>query len=62
MRLSCCGRLPVGVSHQTMLPNSPDVEQAIMGPGGVLEGIGEGMLYIDMSTIAPSTSREVYGS
>jgi 2-hydroxy-3-oxopropionate reductase len=45
----------------TMLPDSPDVEQAVMGPGGVLEGIGKGMLYIDMSTIAPSTSRKVYG-
>src|SRR5512143_4003134 len=44
----------------TMLPDSPDVEQAVMGPGGVLEGVGKGMLYVDMSTIAPSTSRKVY--
>jgi len=45
----------------TMLPDSPDVEQAVMGAGGALEGIRQGMLYIDMSTIAPSVSRKVYG-
>jgi 2-hydroxy-3-oxopropionate reductase len=44
----------------TMLPDSPDVEQAVMGADGVLEGVKKGMLYIDMSTIAPSTSRKVY--
>ncbi len=44
----------------TMLPDSPDVEKAVMGTAGVLEGIRQGMLYIDMSTIAPSTSRKVY--
>jgi 2-hydroxy-3-oxopropionate reductase len=44
----------------TMLPDSPDVEQAVMGTAGVLEGMKKGMLYIDMSTIAPSTSRKVY--
>jgi 2-hydroxy-3-oxopropionate reductase len=44
----------------TMLPDSPDVEQAVMGTEGVLEGVKKGMLYIDMSTIAPSTSRKVY--
>ncbi len=44
----------------SMLPDSPDVEKAVMGASGVLEGIRQGMLYIDMSTIAPSTSRKVY--
>lgn len=45
----------------TMLPDSPDVEQVVMAPAGVLEGVRRGMLYIDMSTIAPSTARKIHG-
>ena len=44
----------------TMLPDSPDVEQVVIGSAGILDGIKKGMLYIDMSTIAPSTSRRIY--
>ncbi len=44
----------------TMLPDSPDVEQVVLGPDGVAEGLKSGMLFIDMSTIAPGTSRSVY--
>ncbi len=40
----------------TMLPNSSHVEEAAFGPAGVAEGIGQGALYIDMSTIAPATT------
>jgi 2-hydroxy-3-oxopropionate reductase len=43
----------------TMLPDSPDVETVVLGPGGVLEGISEGALYIDMSTIDPAVSRRI---
>jgi 2-hydroxy-3-oxopropionate reductase len=43
----------------TMLPDSPDVEAVVLGPGGVLEGISEGSLYIDMSTIDPAVSRRI---
>jgi 2-hydroxy-3-oxopropionate reductase len=43
----------------TMLPDSPDVEAVVLGPDGISEGIGEGALYIDMSTIAPATSRKI---
>jgi len=45
----------------TMLPDSPDVEQVVLGPEGVAEGISAGMLFVDMSTIAPGTARKVYG-
>jgi 2-hydroxy-3-oxopropionate reductase len=45
----------------TMLPDSPDVEQVVLGPEGVAEGIRAGMLFVDMSTIAPGTARKVYG-
>ncbi len=44
----------------TMLPDSPEVKLVVFGPGGVIEGISSEMLFIDMSTIAPATSREVY--
>jgi 4-hydroxybutyrate dehydrogenase/sulfolactaldehyde 3-reductase len=40
----------------TMLPNSAHVEEAVFGAAGIAEGIGEGALYIDMSTIAPATT------
>ena len=44
----------------TMLPDSPEVEEVVLGEGGVIEGIKEGSLFIDMSTIAPSTAKSVY--
>ena len=43
----------------TMLPNSGDVEEVILGENGVLEGANEGTTVIDMSTIDPSVSRKV---
>jgi 3-hydroxyisobutyrate dehydrogenase len=43
----------------TMLPDSPDVETAYLGPGGVLEGASPGLVCIDMSTIDPATTRRV---
>jgi 2-hydroxy-3-oxopropionate reductase len=43
----------------TMLPNSPQVKEALLGPGGVIEGIGAGKIVVDMSSIAPAASREV---
>lgn len=46
----------------TMLPDSPDIEEVVWGNEGVLEGIREGALFIDMSTIAPSTARQLYQS
>ena len=43
----------------TMLPDGPEVEQAILGPGGVLEGIRAGSAVIDMSSISPLVSQKV---
>ncbi len=40
----------------TMLPDSPEVEAILKEKDGVLKGIKKGSLFIDMSTIAPSTS------
>ncbi len=43
----------------TMLPNSPHVKAAVMGPNGVLEGTKPGMIIVDMSSIAPLAAKEV---
>ena len=43
----------------TMLPNSPHVKEAILGAGGVVEGIKSGTILVDMSSIAPAASQEV---
>lgn len=43
----------------TMLPNSSDVQDVILGTGGVKEGVQAGSIIIDMSTIDPSVSRKV---
>jgi 2-hydroxy-3-oxopropionate reductase len=40
----------------TCLPDSPDVEQVVLGPNGVLEGAHLGSIIADMSTIAPQVS------
>jgi 3-hydroxyisobutyrate dehydrogenase len=43
----------------TMLPSSPHVEEAVLGPGGVLDGMRHGSVLIDMSTIDPLVSKRV---
>jgi 2-hydroxy-3-oxopropionate reductase len=43
----------------TMLPDGPEVEQAVFGPGGVLEGAKEGTILVDMSSISPTVSQKV---
>lgn len=43
----------------TMLPNSPEVKQVVLGPAGILEGAKAGLIVADMSSIAPLASREV---
>jgi 2-hydroxy-3-oxopropionate reductase len=45
----------------TMLPNSPEVKDAVLGTNGVLEGTKAGTILIDMSSIAPLASQEVAG-
>jgi 2-hydroxy-3-oxopropionate reductase len=43
----------------TMLPNSPEVKAAALGPGGVAEGAKPGTLVVDMSSIDPIVSQEI---
>ncbi len=56
-----CGR-EVGQASEivvTMLPEPQHVDQAILGPDGVAQGLSEGGIVIEMSTIDPGTSRRV---
>lgn len=42
-----------------MVTDSPDVEEVILGPLGVIEGAKPGLVLIDMSTISPYVARRV---
>jgi 2-hydroxy-3-oxopropionate reductase len=58
------GSSPKDVASQTdiiitMLPNSPQVKEVVLGPSGVIEGARKGSVVIDMSSIAPLVSREI---
>lgn len=44
----------------TMLPNSPHVREVILGENGVLEGVVPGSVIVDMSSISPLVSAELY--
>src|SRR5680860_239858 len=50
------GQAAVAIS---MVPDVPEVEEVLLGEGGAVEGLGEGGLAIDMSTIAPTASRSI---
>jgi len=43
----------------TIVPDSPDVEEAMLGPDGVIHGTSPGTAVIEMSTIAPAVGRRV---
>jgi len=43
----------------TMVPNSPQVKEVVMGAGGILEGMQPGTIIADMSSINPIASREI---
>lgn len=43
----------------SMLPDSPDVKEAVLGENGVITGIKPDSIFIDMSSIAPSVSMEL---
>jgi len=43
----------------TMLPDSPQVDEVLAGEDGVFEGVEEGNLIVDMSTISPVVTEEL---
>lgn len=55
---------PVEVASQvdvvfTNLPDSPDVEQVVLGPRGIVEAAHAGLIYVDNSTIKPASARRI---
>lgn len=46
----------------TMLPDTPQVEEVALGPGGLRGALRDGGLYIDMSTISPQATRNIHAS
>lgn len=43
----------------TIVSDSPDVQEVILGDAGVIKGVMGGSLVIDMSTISPQVTREI---
>ncbi len=43
----------------TMLPNSPQVREVLLGPDGVITKVRPGSIIIDTSSIAPLAAREI---
>jgi 2-hydroxy-3-oxopropionate reductase len=43
----------------TMLPDGPEVEAAVLGKDGVLDGARKGSILVDMSSISPLVSQKV---
>ncbi len=43
----------------SMVSDAPDVEAVALGSGGVAEGARPGLIYIDMSTIAPAAAQSI---
>jgi len=41
-----------------MVPDTPDVERVLFGPGGVAAGLSAGKLVIDMSSISPTATKD----
>ena len=43
----------------SMVPDAPDVKRVALGEGGIIEGAHPGLIYVDFSTVDPTTSRAV---
>jgi 2-hydroxy-3-oxopropionate reductase len=43
----------------TNLPDTPDVEKVVLGENGIITGAHDGLIYIDNSTIKPTSARMI---
>jgi len=43
----------------TMLPDSPEVKEVVLGKNGLIDGLKTGSVFVDMSSISPIVSREL---
>jgi len=46
----------------TMLPDGPEVEEVVLGDGGILDGAKKGSMIVDMSSINPLVSQKIGGA
>lgn len=46
----------------TMLPNSPQVREVMLGHEGVAQYMHAGQIFVDCSSINPVASREIYAA
>ncbi len=44
----------------TMLPDTPDVENAVLGDGGLADAMRPGQVFVDMSTIVAATAKRLH--
>ena len=61
------GKSPAHVTAEvdvviSMVSRPQDVEEVALGPDGVVDGLKSGTVYIDMSTVSPTTSRKMAGA
>ncbi len=43
----------------TMVADAPDVADVVLGEGGIVEGARQGLIVVDMSTIAPAAAQDI---
>lgn len=43
----------------TLVSDGPDVEQVMLGEGGIVEGAHEGLICVDMSTVSPEITESI---
>ncbi|MEW5889682.1 MAG: 2-hydroxy-3-oxopropionate reductase [Pseudomonadota bacterium] len=43
----------------TVVADAPDVEEVVLGEGGIAQGAKPGLVVVDMSTIAPSAAKRI---
>src|SRR5580658_7744632 len=59
--VACANGKEVGEKAEviiTMVPDTPDVEAVLFGPGGVAEGLSKGKIVVDMSSISPIATKD----
>jgi 3-hydroxyisobutyrate dehydrogenase len=44
-----------------MVGDSPDVEQVVLGPSGIIEGASAGLVVVDMSSTSPTAAQRLAG-
>ncbi|MDY0012029.1 MAG: 2-hydroxy-3-oxopropionate reductase [Rhodocyclaceae bacterium] len=60
--MECASAAEVAAGAQVVVScvaDAPDVAQVALGPEGVAEGAGPGLIFVDMSTIAPAAAQDI---